>query len=73
MFLRMSTLPSTVPVTTEPYLGFFPGPNSQPEQTAPVANTQVYGDTKVKQSFFKEGSIILLNITGTPLMAHRDP
>ena len=73
MFLRMSTLPSTVPVTTEPYLGFFPGPNSQLEQTAPNANTQVNGDTKVKHTVFTGGSIILLHITGTPRMAHLDP
>ena len=64
---------STLYLSTEPYLRVFPTPNPQPEQTAPNANTQVNGDTKVKHTFFTGGSIILLHITGTPRMAHLDP
>ena len=69
----MSTLSSTFPGPTEPYLRVFPTSNPLPEQTAPNANTQVNGDTKVKHTLFTEGSIILLQITGTPRMAPLDP
>ena len=69
----MSTLSSTFPGPTEPHLRVFPTPTPLPEQTAPNANTQVNGDTKVKHTLFTGGSNILLQITGTPLMAHLDP
>ena len=50
----MSTLPSTFAGPTEPHIRVFPAPNPQPEQTAPNANTQVNGDTKVKHAFSQE-------------------
>lgn len=69
----MSTLPLTTPETTEPHLGFLPGPNPQQELTAPDANTQINGDTEVKHYFSRRGFNILPLITETPRVAYSDP